>query len=326
MAEQLAPRTHSVTVVVPCYNEAGNVSEVLGRVQRVLATREIRHRILFIDNASTDSTYDELRRQASANPDLLLIRNSRNFGHIRSPLHGLLHAPGDAVIVLPADLQVPPEILPDLLSRWEQGAQVVLAMRSNSQEGWFFRRLRRSYYKIIRALADVQLLENTPGWGLYSRDAIEVIRSVQDCSLYLRGLVSELGFSVETVPYKELRRARGITKNNFYSLFDVAMLAMTSHSRVPLRLATMIGCGSAMLFAAMGVVYLLYKLVFWNEFLLGMAPVVIGLFFFASVQLFFLGIIGEYIGAIHSKVTRRPLVVERERINFPPSLGESSRL
>jgi glycosyltransferase involved in cell wall biosynthesis len=306
-----------ISILTPCYNEQGNVGALIDRVGKVMAAlpgHTCEH--LFIDNASHDSTVAELRRLSMANPAVKVILNNRNFGHVRSPYHGLLQARGDAVIVMAADLQDPPELIPDFLRLWEAGNEVVLGQKINSAESSLFFALRKVYYRLVKRLADVDLLENVTGFGLYSRKVIEDLRALDEPYPYVRGLVSELGYKIARVPYEQPKRQRGITKNNFYTLYDVAMLGITSHSKVPLRLATMLGFAASALSFVVGLAYLVYKLVFWERFALGVAPVVIGLFFFASVQLFFIGILGEYLGAIHTKVTKRPLVVERERINF----------
>jgi polyisoprenyl-phosphate glycosyltransferase len=235
---------------------------------------------------------------------------------VRSPFHGLLQARGDAVIVIAADLQDPPELIPEFVRLWRGGHDVVLGQKTNSAEPTLFFSIRKAYYRLVKSLSDVNLLENVTGFGLYDRKVIEDFRGLDDPYPYVRGLVSELGYPVALVPYLQPLRARGVTKNNFFTLYDVAMLGITSHSKVPLRLATMLGFAASAISFAVGLIYLVYKLMFWERFALGVAPVVIGLFFVASVQLFFIGVIGEYIGAIHTRVTRRPLVIERERINF----------
>ena len=277
---------------------------------------EVSYGHLFIDNASTDGTQSELRKLAAEDPAVKIIINQRNFGHVRSPYHGLLQAPGDAVIVMAADLQDPPELIPELVRLWREGHQVVFGQKKNSAESPLFFAVRKMYYRFVKRLADVDMLENVTGFGLYDRKVIETFRALDDPYPYVRGLVMELGYAVALVPYDQPQRDRGKTKNNFYTLYDVAMLGITSHSKVPLRLATMLGFAASAVSFLVGMVYLVYKLLFWQRFALGVAPVVIGLFFVASVQLFFIGIIGEYIGAIHTRLTRRPLVVEKERINF----------
>jgi glycosyltransferase involved in cell wall biosynthesis len=306
-----------VNILTPCCNEAGNVGPLHERVRAAMAgVPDCRYEHLFIDNASTDGTVAELRSIASGDPKVRVILNNRNFGHVRSPYHGLMQAGGDAVIVIAADLQDPPELIPEFIRLWAAGSEVVLGQKKNSAESPVFFAVRKGYYRLVKRLADVDLIEGVTGFGLYSRKVIEDLRALDEPYPYVRGLVSELGYTIARVPYEQPLRQRGLTKNNLYTLYDVAMLGITSHSKVPLRLATMLGFAASTISFALGLVYLVYKLVFWERFALGVAPVVIGLFFLASVQLFFIGIVGEYIGAIHTRVTHRPLVVERERINF----------
>ena len=315
----------TLTVLTPCFNEVTNVGVLAERVAAALADQAVDYRHVFIDNASTDGTVEALRALAGQDPRVAVILNQRNFGHVRSPYHGLLEAPGEAVIVMAADLQDPPELIPEFIEKWREGYRVVLGQKLNSEESWLFFNLRRSYYKLVKRLADVDLVENATGFGLYDRTVIEQLRALDEPYPYVRGLVCELGYPIARVPYEQPQRKRGITKNNFYTLYDVAMLGITSHSKVPLRLATMLGFAASALSFAVGVAYLAYKLIFWDRFAVGVAPVVIGLFFFASVQLFFIGILGEYLGAIHTKVAKRPLVVERERINWEQKkAGDSS--
>jgi glycosyltransferase involved in cell wall biosynthesis len=310
------PKTH-ISILSPCRNEIGNVRDLHDRVKAAMAAVPgVTFDHIFIDNASDDGTVDQLRILAAADLHVKVILNNCNFGHVRSPFHGLLQAGGDAVVMLAADLQDPPELIPELIRKWREGFLVVVGQKVNSRETPVFFALRKAYYRLVRRLADADLLENVTGFGLYDRKVIEAFRALDDPYPYVRGLISELGYPVALVPYEQPRRASGITKNNFYTLYDVAMLGITSHSKVPLRLATMLGFGASALSFVVGLAYLVYKLLYWDRFALGLAPLVIGLFFFASVQLFFIGIVGEYIGAIHTRVSKRPLVVERERINF----------
>jgi len=306
-----------IVVLIPCRNEHGNLRQLYEKITLVLAGATLCNwRIVFIDNASTDGTADALRVLAGLDPRVAVILNQRNFGHVRSPYHGLLAVSGDAVIVMAADLQDPPELIPEFLKKWREGAPVVMGQKIQSEESWLFFTVRRAYYRLVKRLADVELIENATGFGLYDRKVIEALRAMEDPYPYVRGLVCELGYPLARVPYEQPSRKRGITKNNFYTLYDVAMLGITSHSKVPLRLATMVGFGASALSFLVGFAYLVYKLIFWERFALGIAPVVIGLFFFASVQLFFIGILGEYLGSIHTKVTKRPLVIEKERIGW----------
>jgi glycosyltransferase involved in cell wall biosynthesis len=248
--------------------------------------------MLFVDNASTDGTVAKIKALIAHDPRVKLIVNARNFGHLRSPFHGMLQAAGDCVIVLASDLQDPPELIPEFLAQWERGASMVLGKKKTSEESAAFFALRGFYYKLARAMAEVPLLEHVTGFGLYDRRVIEIMR----------------GF-----PYDQPLRKRGITKNNFYTLFDLALLGITSHSKVPLRLATIAGfiLSGLSLLVALG--FLVLKLTFWYSLPAGYAPAVIGIFFLGSVQIFLVGLLGEYIGAVLTHVRKRPLVVERER-------------
>lgn len=306
-----------ITVVTPCYNEEDNVEEVYAQTRAVFGEIEgVSYEHLFIDNCSTDRTEALLRKLAAADPKVKVILNARNFGHIRSPYYGLLQATGDAAILLVADLQDPPALMKDFVAHWLDGEKIVVGVKPSSEESSLMFSLRRLYYRTVTKIADVKLIQNFTGFGLYDHKVLEVLRRIDDPYPYLRGLVSEVGYEAVQIPYNQPRRLRGITKNNFYTLYDIAMLGITSHSRVPLRLATMIGFALSGLSLLVSLVYLLLKLLFWNQFSMGTAPVLIGVFFLASVQLFFIGLLGEYVGAILTHVMKRPLVVERERINF----------
>lgn len=308
-----------ITVVTPCFNEEDNIEDVYRQTCAVLdSIGGISHEHLFIDNCSTDRTAAILREMAAKDRNVKVILNSRNFGHIRSPFHGLMQAAGDAAILLAADLQDPPELMKEFVARWLSGAKIVVGVKPSSSESAVMFAIRRLYYRIVTRLADVRLIQNFTGFGLYDRQVLEVLRQIDDPYPYFRGLISEVGFDAVQIPYEQPRRKRGVTKNNFYTLYDLAMLGITSHSRVPLRLATMIGFALSGLSLIVSLAYLLIKLVFWNRFSLGTAPLLIGLFFFASVQLFFIGLLGEYVGSILTHVMKRPLVIERERINLDP--------
>jgi glycosyltransferase involved in cell wall biosynthesis len=306
-----------ITILTPCYNEEENVENTYRKVKDLFASLgTYRYEHLFIDNASTDRTAEILRRIAAEDENVKVIVNSRNFGHIRSPFHGTLEARGDALIPVVADLQDPLDLIPLFLEHWEKGAKVVMGVKVGSKENPLMFLLRRAYYRLVNSLADIDLVENFYGFGLYDRVVIDALRQMDDPYPYARGMICEVGFQPMKVEYTQNCRQRGITKNNFYSLYDMAMLGITSHSRVPLRLAAMLGFTSAGLSFLVGLAYLVYKLLYWRSFSVGIAPLVVGLFFFGSVQLFFIGVLGEYIGAIHTQVVHRPLVIERERINF----------
>jgi glycosyltransferase involved in cell wall biosynthesis len=307
----------TITVVSGCYNEEDNLEELVRRIWAVAAKfPQYLWEIILIDNCSVDQSPEVLRRLAAADKRIKVIFNARNFGHIRSPYYAMLQARGDAVICLASDLQDPPEHIADFIPHWEQGYRVVAAIKNESAESPLFFVLRRSYYALIARLSDVDLLRNFTGFGLYDQVVIEHLRKLDDPYPYHRGIIAELGFPIAKVSFSQPRRKRGLTKNNFYTLYDLAMLGFTGHTKVPLRLATMFGFATGLLSFVVALVYLVLKLMFWQNFTIGLAPVVVGLFFLGSVQLLFIGILGEYIGAIHTKVTKRPLVVESERINF----------
>jgi glycosyltransferase involved in cell wall biosynthesis len=306
-----------ITVVTPCYNEEDNIEAVYSQTRAVFESIQgVSYEHLFIDNDSTDQTVALLRELAAQHHNVKVILNSRNFGHLRSPYYGLMQAGGDAAILLVADLQDPPELMKTFVEKWLDGAKIVVGVKPSSSESAAMFAIRRLYYRMVTRIADVKLIQNFTGFGLYDRRVLDVLREIDDPYPYFRGLISEVGFEAVHVPYNQPRRERGITKNNFYSLYDTAMLGVTSHSRVPLRLATMLGFLLSGLSLLVSLAYLVVKLVYWDELALGTAPLLIGLFFFASVQLFFIGLLGEYIGAILTQVKKRPLVIERERINF----------
>jgi glycosyltransferase involved in cell wall biosynthesis len=306
-----------ISIVTPCYNEEENVEELYRQVVAVTDTMpQYDWEHIFIDNASVDHTAEILRKMAAADHRVKVIINTRNFGHIRSPFYALLQASGDAAITMVADLQDPPVLIPAFVEKWESGFPIALGQKVSSDESKLLYMLRTAYYKLVRRLADVQLIDHVTGFGIFDKKVIEAFRKIDDPYPYGRGLICDLGYDVARIPYRQPERKRGLTKNNFYTLYDMAMLGITSHSKVPLRLATMLGFFLALMSLLVAVGYFAYKLLFWYNFPVGQAPVVIGLFLFSSVQLFFTGVLGEYIAAIHTQVLHRPLVIEKERINF----------
>jgi len=302
-----------ISVVSPCYNEEGNIEILIERVRELFANLpQYRYEHIIIDNHSTDRTVDILRGIAKSDPNIKVILNARNFGHIRSPHHAILEAKGDAVIVL-----LSPEMLCDFIREWEAGYPIVVAIKSTSDENGLMYRVRSVYYKTVARLTDVKVLEHFTGFGLYDRQVVDIMRrDFQDPQPYFRGQIAEIGLPHKALYYHQKSRMRGITKNNFYTLYDMAMLGITNLSKVPLRLVIFGGFVFAFLSLLAGFGYLIAKLIFWNQFQLGLAPTMIGLFFLGSVQLVALGIIGEYVGSIHTIVQGRPLVTEKERINF----------
>jgi len=306
-----------ISIVTPCYNEKDNIEILSTQITKVMSNlSDYEYEHILIDNASTDGTIAILRNLAARDKRIKVILNNRNFGHIRSPYYGLKQAYGDAVIMMASDLQDPPSLITQFIKKWDEGFKVVLGVKTHSEETPIFFALRTLYYRALHALSETPLVEHATGFGLYDQEVIKMLRTVVDPYPYFRGLIVELGYERAIITYDQPKRKRGVTKNNFYTLFDMAMLGLTNHSRVPLRLATMLGFTSAFFSFLVGMFYLIYKLFNWNSFTLGSAPVIIGLFFFGAIQLFFLGIVGEYIGAIYTQVLNRPLVVEKERINF----------
>jgi len=311
------PRGHHIGLVLPCYNEEANIDELYDRLTKVFASLpDYTFEMLFIDNASSDGTVAKIKALIDRDSRVKLIVNARNFGHIRSPFHAMLNSPGDCIIAMCTDLQDPPELIPQFLEQWQSGASMVLGQKRSSQESPTFFALRSLYYRVVRAIADVPLLEHVTGFGLYDRRAVEIMRSFGDPYPYARGMIVEIGLPYVTIPYDQPLRKRGITKNNFYTLVDMAMLGITSHSQLPLRAATIVGFVLSGLSLFVAVLFLLLKLTFWHALPAGYAPVVIGVFFLGSVQIFLVGLLGEYVGALLTQVRKRPLVVERERIGI----------
>jgi glycosyltransferase involved in cell wall biosynthesis len=311
-----------ISIVTPCYNEELNVRELHARVKKVMeAMPQYDWEHLFIDNASKDDTVGILRELAAVDFRVKIIVNSRNFGPLRSPVHGLFQASGDAIILLFADLQDPPELLTEMIKEWATGTPVILPIKKSSEENGLMFWVRTQYYKLVHRLADMETYDHFTGFGLFDRKVIDIARNFDDSNPFFRGMIAEIGFPYKKIVYDQKRRMRGFSKNNLYVLYDVAMLSITNVSKVPLRLFTFFGFGCAFLSILSSIGYLIYKLVFWDRFNVGMAPIVIGFFFLTSVQLIFIGILSEYISAIHTQVMKRPLTVERERINFAEGNG-----
>jgi polyisoprenyl-phosphate glycosyltransferase len=318
---EIGMRAHNdrplITLLIPCYNEADNIRELYDRIKRAFDdVSDYNYEHVFIDNASIDGTADVLRALAADDHSVKVIINTRNFGHIRSPYHALLQCRGDAVIGMAADLQDPPELIPTFLKRWEEGYKVVLGVKQQSDESAAVAVVRRLGYAVIDRLSEVKQVRNSTGFGLYDRSFITVLRTLSDPYPYFRGIVAEMGFRYATVAYAQPKRQRGLSKNHVYSLYDLGMQGIVNHSRVPLRLATILGFISSIASLVAALVYLAMKLMFWYELPIGVAPVVIGLFGIASIQMLFLGVLGEYVGAIYTQVRNRPHVIEAERINF----------
>jgi polyisoprenyl-phosphate glycosyltransferase len=307
-----------ISVVTPCYEEEANVRQLYERISDVFATHfpDFEYEQIYIDNASKDRTVSLVKELCAVDKRVKLIVNTRNFGHIRSPFHGMMAARGDAVILMASDLQDPPECIVEFIENWRKGYKLVVGIKKQECNAPVMGFVRKKYYQLLSVLADVEIIKDFTGFGLYDREVIDTMHNMHDAYPYVRGIISELGYEAARVEFVKPPRRGGITHNNFYTLYDMAMLGITNHSKVPLRLATMLGLGLSLVSLGVGLLYLVYKLLFWHDFALGVAPMLIGLFFFGSVQLFFLGIVGEYVGALHTQVLARPMVIEKERVNF----------
>lgn len=307
-----------ISIVIPTYNEIDNitllVSELTGILEKELSNYN--YEIIVIDNYSTDGTRDEIRKLCTLNKNVKGILNAKNFGQLNSPFYGMTQITGDAVILMCADFQDPPRMILDFVKEWENGYKIVIGIKNKSKESKFMYLIRTMYYKMIDKMANIKHIEHFTGFGLYDKKFIEVLRKLDDPTPYLRGIVAELGFTRKEISYEQPQRKFGKTKNNFFSLYDVGMLGITSYTKIILRLATFIGFFVGVISLLLSVVYLILKLIYWDSFPAGTAPILIGMFFLGSLQLFFIGILGEYIMNINTKVLKRPLVVEEERINF----------
>ncbi len=313
-----------ISIVTACYNEEQNIEDLYNQVRLVFSENlnDYSYDHLFIDNCSEDDTIKILQKLAKNDKNVKIIINSRNYGHIRSPYHGLIQGNGDAVISIVADLQDPPEMIVDFVRKWEDGNDIVVAIKNKSMENKLMYAIRTMYYKVLKKMSDVNIFENFTGFGLYDKKIIKILREINDPYPFFRGIISELGFKVATVNYTQPRRERGITKNNLFTLYDMGILGIISNSKVPLRIATFLGFIFAVISFIAGIGFFVGKLLFWNSFQAGIAPLLIGNFFLFGLLLFFIGILGEYVGAIYTQVLARPRVYEAERINFEKKDGE----
>lgn len=308
----------TISIVVPCYNEEENV-EALADALREMFKKNLasyQYEIIFIDNDSKDKTREIIRRLCASDKRIKGIFNAKNFGQFNSPYYAMLQSTGDCTVLMAADFQDPVDMVPGFVKEWESGYKIVIGIKKSSQENKIMYWLRGCYYKLIKKLSNVEQIEQFTGFGLYDKRFIEVLRNLDDPTPFLRGIVAELGFHRKEIPYEQPLRRAGKTSNNFYKLYDAAMLSFTSYTKVGLRLATIFGgfCSAASMVVA--IVYLVMKLMYWDRFVAGMAPLLISMLFLGSVQIFFIGVVGEYILSINSRVMKRPLVVEEERINF----------
>ena len=307
-----------VSILIPCYNEEENVRPMSEAIVNLFENELIQYdyELLFIDNDSSDQTRVILRDICKKNKHIKAIFNAKNFGQFNSPYYGMLQTTGDCTISMVCDFQDPVEMIPQYLEAWEEGNKIVIGIKTSSKENPIMYYLRSIYYKMIKKFSDVEQIEHFTGSGLYDRDFVQVLKNLKDPTPFLRGIVAELGYKRKEIPYEQPERRAGKTHNNFYRLYDAAMLSFTSYTKIGLRMATFLGMGCGIISAIIGLVYLIMKLVQWDSFMAGMAPIVIGMFFLGSIQLFFLGFLGEYILSMNQRIMNRPLVIEEERINF----------
>lgn len=308
----------TISILIPCYNEEENVVPMSEAIVDLFQTQltEYNYELVFIDNDSHDKTRELLREICSKNPNVKAIFNAKNFGQFNSPYYGMLQTTGDCTISMVCDFQDPIELIPQYIKEWENGYKIVIGIKTSSRESKLMYLMRSIYYKMIKRFSDVEQIEHFTGSGLYDRSFIDVLRDLKDPKPFMRGIVAELGFKRKEIPYEQPQRRAGKTHNNFYTLYDAAMLSITSYTKIGLRLATFAGCTCGGISILIALVYLIMKLIMWDQFQAGMAPILIGMFFLGSIQLFFIGFIGEYVLSINERVMNRPLVVEEERINF----------
>lgn len=306
-----------VSIMIPCYNEEENVIAISEAVAAQMeALTQYDYEILFIDNCSQDNTRALLREICAKNKKIKAIFNVKNFGQFNSPYYGLCQTTGDCAISICADFQDPVEMIPVFLQYWEEGYQIVCGVKTSSQESKLMYKLRGMYYKLIKKFSSVEQIEQFTGFGLYDKSFLEVMRNLDDPTPFIRGIVAELGGRRKEVPYEQPRRRAGKTHNNFYSLYDAAMLSITSYTKIGMRVAEFVGIGFAGLSLLIGFIYLVLKLIYWDRFDAGLTPLIIITSIMCSVLLAFMGFLGEYISAINTRLMRRPLVVEEERLNF----------
>ena len=307
-----------ITVVIPCYNEKDNIRQITKAVGDVMADTlsSYDYDLILIDNDSRDGTRDIIRMMCNEDKHIKAIFNTKNFGQFNSPYYAMLQSDGDATILMAADFQDPPEMISKFVSAWEEGYKIAIGIKTTSRENPIMYKLRSIYYKMIKKFSDVDQIEHFTGFGLYDKDFITILRKLDDPTPFLRGIVAELGYDRKEIPYEQPRRKAGKTHNNFYRLYDAAMLSVTSYTKIGLRIATFFGSICAIISAIIGIIYLILKLIYWDRFPAGAAPQLIGMMLLGSIQIFFIGLIGEYILTINQRVMKRPLVVEAERINF----------
>ena len=312
-----------ISVMIPCYNEVENVEAISKAVINIIENKlaQYDYELIFIDNNSTDGTKDVLISLCIENKKIKVIFNAKNFGQFNSPYYGLCQTNGDCTIFMCCDFQDPIEMIPKFIEKWEAGYKIVCAIKTSSKENRVMRLLRTCYYKIIKKMSDVEQIEHFTGFGLYDKSFIEVLKKLDDSTPFLRGIVAELGYKRIDIPYEQQKRAAGKTHNNWATLYDAAMLSFTSYTKIGLRIATIIGFGLSAISLVVALIYLILKLVFWDRFVAGTIPILLAVCVLGSVQIFFIGLLGEYVLSINKRIMKRPLVIEEERLNFEKNEG-----
>ena len=305
-----------ISVCTPTYNEKENILKLYSEIKKIFEDNNLEYEHVVIDNNSDDGTIDILKDICKKDKNFKVIINQKNYGHIRSPFYGLLQTNGDATILMSSDFQDPVELIPKYIEKWKSGEKIVLGKKATSDETKIFFSLRNLYYKFLNLLSEDDLTLNTTGSGIFDKEVIEELKKIKDPYPYFRGLITELGYKISFINFNQPKRMAGKTKNNIFTLYDIAMLGLVKHSRKPLRFMVLVGFFSSFICFLTGLIYLFYKIIFWNSFSVGIAPIVIGLFLIASIQITLLGLVGEYIGVILLNQKKTPLVVEKERINF----------
>ena len=305
-----------ISIVTPTFNEEENIQKLCLAIQAEFEKLNLDYEHIIIDNASTDNTIKILKEICLNNKKIKVIINSKNYGHIRSPFYGILQSVGDACILMASDFQDPLDLIPKYIKKWQSGSKIVLGKKITSEENSLIFSIRKFFYKFLNKISETKLTENTTGSGIFDKSIINKLKNIKDPYPYLRGLLSELGEEISVVEFNQPKRLSGITKNNIFTLYDIGMLGIIKHSRAPLRFVTFLGFVLSFFSLVTAFIYFVYKLIFWNSFDVGIAPLVIGIFGFASIQILLLGIIGEYVGILLIHLRNLPLVVEKERINF----------
>ena len=305
-----------ISIITPTYNEVENIEKLYLEIKNQFVKISCDYEHIIIDNCSKDGTIDKIKKLASTDENLKIIINSKNYGHIRSPFYGLLQSSGDASILMASDFQDPVELIPEYIEKWKKGCKIVLGEKNTSEESNIKFSLRKLFYNFLNKISDFELTKNTTGSGIFDKSVIEKLKKINDPYPYFRGLIAELGEEIETIKFNQPLRKHGVTKNNIATLYDIGILGIVKHSRTPLRFMVVLGFISSVISLLIGIFYLIFKLLFWKLFVLGLAPIIIGIFIVSSIQIALLGLVGEYIGVILLHQRNLPLVIEKERINF----------